>query len=229
MIALYQIIPELDNNHLMFRELDCIKIFGDNAIPAELYENVYIGEVNANSPKDIFRIFNLKHPKDYRGRSLSVSDVIEIQDVPDSSHFYFCDPIGFTEVEFNKRKAMRPIINHDFLPVEIIRHGDFELVFAGASGIETTWCSQIVLTRCQYTQCQLGYRLSYLCDGLHERVFLNRPTILLVHNGVRSGPKNALYEDPGKWHKRKFAPFDEENFLAVKLWCIKQGIEFEEL
>ena len=41
---------------------------------------------------DIFRIFNIDHPKDFRGHSLSVSDIVEVVDSNSvKSGFYFCD------------------------------------------------------------------------------------------------------------------------------------------
>jgi hypothetical protein len=46
-------------------------------------------------------MFNTALPADYRGRSLSVSDVVEIVEAENvKPGFYFCDSIGFKEVPF---------------------------------------------------------------------------------------------------------------------------------
>jgi hypothetical protein len=45
-------------------------------------------------------MFNTDHPAGYTGRSLSVSDVVEITD-GDKKGFYFCDNIGFQKIDFD--------------------------------------------------------------------------------------------------------------------------------
>lgn len=45
----------------------------------------------------IFEIFNTNHPDDYRGRSLSVSDVVVLDDVK-----YYCDNYGWVNIETGK-------------------------------------------------------------------------------------------------------------------------------
>lgn len=44
----------------------------------------------------VFYIFNDKHPTGYCGRSLSVGDVVKLED-----RYYLCMALGFQEVEFN--------------------------------------------------------------------------------------------------------------------------------
>lgn len=45
----------------------------------------------------LFEKFNLQHPADYRGRSMSVSDVVVLhENGRDTAHF--CDSIGFVEI-----------------------------------------------------------------------------------------------------------------------------------
>ena len=45
-------------------------------------------------------MFNLDHPKGYKGRSLSVSDVVEIIGADGESTYNFCDTVGFQKVNF---------------------------------------------------------------------------------------------------------------------------------
>ena len=65
------------------------------------YQLIYCGSVEAksefNALENLFEIFNLRHPNDYKGRSLSVSDVVVI-----NNKTYYCDSIGWTEFEFDK-------------------------------------------------------------------------------------------------------------------------------
>lgn len=61
------------------------------------YEMVYTDELNSASLNDIYTQFNIDHPKDYVGYSLSVSDVIVlIQN--GSRKAYFVDSVGFKEL-----------------------------------------------------------------------------------------------------------------------------------
>ena len=105
-IVLYQINPELDSERLMFNCLSYIKDLWGDKFPAEIYEPVFVGEVKADSIEDVFAIFNINHPKGYKDRSMSVSDVLEIVDETGESEFLFCDSIGFTKIEFDKAKVM---------------------------------------------------------------------------------------------------------------------------
>ena len=65
------------------------------------YELVYegiVGEFRGNATIDgIFTQFNTNHPEDFRGHSLSVSDVIVIS-LDDKDTAYYCDSFGFTEM-----------------------------------------------------------------------------------------------------------------------------------
>lgn len=105
-VALYQIIPEFDTDRLMFNNLDYMHAAYGKELPSHLYEQVFCGEVEANYLEIVFAIFNTNFPKDYRGRSMSVSDVLEVMENPQESKFYYCDSVGFKEVEFDKNKTI---------------------------------------------------------------------------------------------------------------------------
>ena len=104
-ITIYQIAKEYDKEHLMFCDLRVIKSKNNNTIPAELYKPVYHGNLEAESLEDVFYIFNVAHPKGYIGRSMSVSDVVEVYHSSGKSQFYFCDSVGFQKIWFDKEKA----------------------------------------------------------------------------------------------------------------------------
>lgn len=70
----------------------------------ELLDQVSVGEraekCNTNDfqiLEDLFTLFNLNHPSDYTGRSLSVSDVVEIVR-KDGSRYYYCDCFGWKRI-----------------------------------------------------------------------------------------------------------------------------------
>lgn len=74
------------------------------------YELVYEGEVGrfrGNATLEaLYTQFNTNHPEDFRGHSLSVSDVIVIS-VDGKDTAYFCDSFGFTEMpEFFREKEL---------------------------------------------------------------------------------------------------------------------------
>ena len=101
-LRIYQIAPELDAKHLMFRDLQTNFTQSNGKIPEEIYEMVYEGEHEAQSLEDVYRIFNCAQPRDYHARSLSVSDVVEVIDSSGKSNFYFCDSFGFKFITFDK-------------------------------------------------------------------------------------------------------------------------------
>lgn len=64
------------------------------------------GEVNCFTLEKLYEIFNREHPAGYKGRSMSVSDVVEIVDgMTGKSYFHFCDSFGFKEVSFEPDKT----------------------------------------------------------------------------------------------------------------------------
>ena len=103
-VAIYQVIPELDRTRMLYNSLEFIKKVHNGIVPAEAYEMVFEGEVEAETTEDIFFVFNAKFPKGYKGRSLSVSDVVEIIGSDGKSEFYFCDSVGFAKIKFRKEK-----------------------------------------------------------------------------------------------------------------------------
>lgn len=62
------------------------------------YELVYIsGNYSNYSLDELYETFNIRHPLDFRGHSLSVSDVIVFKD-KDGTEAYFVDSCGFIEL-----------------------------------------------------------------------------------------------------------------------------------
>ena len=108
-IRIYQINHERDTNRVSFVNLDDLpKYQGSEGIDSSLYDRVFEGEVDCATLEDVFRLFNNpKHPADYSGRSLSVSDIVEIvEDRSTEPGFYFCDSFGFKSVDFSPEQSV---------------------------------------------------------------------------------------------------------------------------
>lgn len=71
---------------------------GTEIINLKNYTQVYKGEINEETVnaalEKLFFIFNMQHPSDFIGHSLSVSDIVEID-----GKFYYCQPVGWQEVK----------------------------------------------------------------------------------------------------------------------------------
>lgn len=109
-IIIYQISSERDENRVCFMGLDSLAHFqGSEQIDSSIYDKVYEGEVACANLEDVYQMFNLDHPANYRGRSLSVSDVVEVNGAARvEPGFYFCNSIGFQKVTFEPEKAQQP-------------------------------------------------------------------------------------------------------------------------
>lgn len=233
-IALYQIIPEFDTDRLMFNNFDYMHAAYGKELPAHLYEQVFCGEVEANYLEIVFAIFNTNFPKDYRGRSMSVSDVLEVVETSQKSKFYYCDSVGFKEVEFDKNKAMLPIQNHDFQNTLIIKQ-NMRIFFVGENGLEDHFCDKIVLQRCRYSQCQIGYELQMYRGNTNKyitRQFLTKPLFVLTKCNLKM-PDSVLYNIKDKdgmiIKKSRFSMHSLDILGAVSTWIMRSGFTFENM
>lgn len=86
------------------------KIKGTKEVNAAAYDRVYDGKMDCISLENIYQKFNVDHPADYKGRSLSVSDVVEIRGSDTlNPGFYFVDSIGFKSISFDKSLCKEPV------------------------------------------------------------------------------------------------------------------------
>ena len=51
---------------------------GTAEIDSAIYDEVFSGTVGCTDLEDVYRMFNVDRPKGYTGRSLSVSDVVQV-------------------------------------------------------------------------------------------------------------------------------------------------------
>lgn len=106
-IKIYQIDMERDKNRVAFINFNSLSKFQDtDQINSSIYDCVFSGVVECKSLEDVCRIFNIDLPNGYKGRSLSVSDVIEVIESDSIKNgFYFCDSVGFKKVNFEPEKS----------------------------------------------------------------------------------------------------------------------------
>lgn len=106
-IKIYQVNTERDENRVAFMGYDSLSKFqGSPDVDSKIYDKVFEGEVNCFTLEKLYEIFNREHPAGYKGRSMSVSDVVEIIDGnTGKSYFHFCDSFGFQRVSFEPEKT----------------------------------------------------------------------------------------------------------------------------
>lgn len=104
-VRIYQIDFERDEKFLCYRNLETVLERCGGIIPAESYNMVFEYEALSDNLERLFFIFNEAHPKGYKARSMSMSDVVEVIDPINGSKFFFCDKIGFKEVPFDASKV----------------------------------------------------------------------------------------------------------------------------
>ena len=87
-------IKDVENCEYSFKYYDQCK----DKIDLKDYEVVYEGELDylgmPDALEELFKIFNIKRPKDFKGRSMSISDIVEVD-----GKNYYCDDIGWKELK----------------------------------------------------------------------------------------------------------------------------------
>ena len=91
-------ILQLKKNEEFWKYL--FRSYNENDVPSKsLYNEVYSGEVESSENvmgvlEGLFRKFNFNHPADFKGHSLSVSDIVELD-----GKYYYCDSFGYVELK----------------------------------------------------------------------------------------------------------------------------------
>ena len=97
MIKIYQINPDRDINKVMFMPYKFVKEFDFS-----IYDEVWSGDEpdGCDSLDGIFEVFNLNHPQDFKGHSLSVSDIVQIDSSDQERNgYYYCDSFGWKKLD----------------------------------------------------------------------------------------------------------------------------------
>ena len=96
--GIYQIRDDSPGENYAFMNMSFIESHGMQ-IKKEDYKLVYVGELLGNtSLDDIFERFNIDRPKDFRGHSLSVSDIVVLND-GEKVTAHFVDSISFEQLD----------------------------------------------------------------------------------------------------------------------------------
>ena len=87
-------IKDVENCEYVFRHYNWVK----DKINLDDYKVVYEGELDypemPNALEELFDIFNTRRPNDFKGRSMSVSDIVEVD-----GKNYYCDAAGWVELK----------------------------------------------------------------------------------------------------------------------------------
>ncbi len=115
-VRIYQIDSEKDTKNVEFIDLDFHeKLTGTRVPDGNIYNKVWDGSVEANSLNDIYMIFNINHPEDFTGHSLSVSDIVEVYGRgPVEKGFYYCDRSSFEKVDINIPDVIRGVVDTNY-------------------------------------------------------------------------------------------------------------------
>ena len=91
-------IKDIENCEYAFRHFNWVK----DKIDLKDYEVVYEGELDYPKMPDeledlfvleeLFDMFNVRRPEDFKGRSMSVSDIVEVD-----GDNYYCDAVGWVK------------------------------------------------------------------------------------------------------------------------------------
>lgn len=115
-------LPHTEENHgRIFWGME----FQTGGVNLENYDIVYSGKIDRLDQSDneilnnLFQTFNVDHPADYRGRSLSVSDVVTL-----NGKSYFCDTAGWVELppvadETAPEQPAAPVVKSEPAPVKL--------------------------------------------------------------------------------------------------------------
>ena len=129
--SIYQLDDANPKRHdMMFASLAELHQIGEE-VKGSNYRHVYTGALNAGETLDsIYERFNLYHPDDFRGHSLSVSDIVVLRkDGQEQAHYV--DSFGFKQVpEFfasNPLEKVEELLEDDYGMIDgIINNGPKE-------------------------------------------------------------------------------------------------------
>jgi antirestriction protein ArdC len=126
--SIYQLKHGDETRDLRFEPYDRLQAAGHTADPAN-YDLIYSAPLTpGTSLEDIYTRFNIDHPKDFKGHSLSVSDVVVLhQNGQDAAHYV--DSFGYRQVPEFLQEQQKELTPDEFLTGEKITtpRGSFRL------------------------------------------------------------------------------------------------------
>lgn len=95
---IYQ-IKDIGHTNYAFHDYELAKKLND--FDFNDYKKVYEGEIECDDVydtlEDLFTIFNIKRPQDFKGHSMSVSDIVKLGD-----DYYYVNGIGFKKIDIGE-------------------------------------------------------------------------------------------------------------------------------
>lgn len=100
-----QINHDRDSNHHVFFGKDALIHLSKTIFPPPegIYDVIYVDITDKLDPEQLFSRFNVHRPADFRGWSLSTSDVIEYHLPTGELLHLFCDSFDFTPIDFGEQ------------------------------------------------------------------------------------------------------------------------------
>lgn len=116
-LTIYQLKDSPETAKMQFMNMDYLKSF-NMTVDISKYDEVYSGSMKPGETLEgVYERFNLHHPADFRGHSLSVSDVVAIHENGRDTAFYV-DSYGFKEIpDFFKQLEVQVSMDTDGLAV----------------------------------------------------------------------------------------------------------------
>lgn len=110
--AIYQIAGNAKGREYAFMGMDFVTSHGMTVQGAD-YAYIYGGLLSENDTLDsLYQTFNINHPENYTGHSLSVSDVVVVQRNGEAKAYYV-DSFGFKELpDFVQQRIQEAEMNH---------------------------------------------------------------------------------------------------------------------
>lgn len=95
----YTIYQMTEPRKYLFMSWDFAK---DNGFSFGDYKEIYNGSAieldDSRVLESLFEKFNLYHPKNFTGHSLSVSDIVKLTTENNSDKYYYCDFFGWEDI-----------------------------------------------------------------------------------------------------------------------------------
>lgn len=103
-VKIYQINSGRDEKRENFFGMDSReRLHLSQVVDPSIYDEVFNAEIDESDPEEIYRRFNTEGHPLHRGHSLSVSDVVVTE-----NGAYFCDDVGFKQIEFDETQTKKP-------------------------------------------------------------------------------------------------------------------------
>lgn len=109
-LEIWQLRQDCENRHeIAWQDFSSI----EDRFSMDNYECVYKMDITEKniSPEDAFEIFNIHRPSDFKGHSLSVSDILIY---PEQQKVLYCDSVGFKDISdkvLRKKSASKQVTN----------------------------------------------------------------------------------------------------------------------